>query len=214
MKRIFKGYGELVFDRCKSTMNQLLGISSSKTVVSDAPTIAAPDSDLIIEEKGALVAAIIDHFIPILYKSHRYCESPNDAIGSMFQLIFHQLSAAEYPDYTLDYSQIRISPGREKVFFRTKINALADGSLVLSWIGFPYKRCLTKSASSTMNVLLVNTTKNISYTAQDIPYPEGELGFRLIVPGYTIGDEIICWMFLDCEERGEVSASTYCCLEE
>jgi hypothetical protein len=185
-------HGSRPLSKNSNLYKKIMGIKPKKRRTKNAPT----EAQLSGRQKFTVAFKAVSLCKPLTDASYEW-ESENEkpkVYGRLFKQVYHKFIRGSYPNFTVFYPQLRLSPGRIIDISQLNYSVSATGEINISW----------KDASSSMynfneesviHAFVINVTKQKSRLYRAFPYPT-DCKLRIARTDYSEGDELHCWVLL------------------
>lgn len=152
------------------------------------------------------IANLCRAFLIISHDFDAYKEK-SKAQGQFYKLVYHHLIVGDYPDFSVNYPQLKLSNGHDSRIEELQYTITENGLLNLSWED-QQQDIYNYNAFSTVYIFVINETQQKSELIWEVPYPR-DYKLQQELQNYTKGDQLHCWMMLKWRYHRKVSDCRY-----
>lgn len=171
----------------------------------DAPVTYAQE---ISQKKFGLTSKTIGLFKVIWPMINQYRARACRELHLLFRQIRRFSVVEDYPEYTVDYSTIRLTGNEQAGVRELQMAVAAEGIARLTWEQREETFFDFETADARVIVFVINETRHESHLWEAVDYPTS-LALEIEVPGYRIGDKLHCWVFLQWHYHKKMSRGVY-----
>jgi hypothetical protein len=167
----------------------------------------------ISQKKFGLTGKTIGLFKVIWPLTNQYRARAYRELHLLFRQIRRFSVVEDYPEYTVDYSTIRLAGNGDAGVRELEMAVAAEGIARLTWEHRDETFFDIDAAEAKVIVFVINETKHESHLWEAVDYPTS-FALEIEVPRYSIGDKLHCWVFLQWHYHKRVSRGVYTQAEE